>query len=268
VTRLSGATGPVGPQGIQGIQGEVGPQGPQGVSGPMGPAGSGSSINLQDEGVIVSGGPFTQLNFTGPLVSATNAGSGVGQINVNANVDALSDVTITSPQHGQLLVYNSVTSNWENAFLTVLSPVGKTFTLDFGSQANAGTNIWLGCDDVIVPSNATPHIMPWDCQLVGLTFSNTVANSGCDIELRKVAWNAGNQTSTLQLTVPLRNARAARKTTFTSPITFAAGDHVGIYLRSVAGQTNPSACFAVLHFMITSDTQEDVTETWTGNMSS
>lgn len=268
VTRLSGAVGPIGPTGPQGIQGEVGPQGPQGVSGPMGPAGSGSSINLQDEGVIVSGGPFTQLNFTGPLVSATNAGSGVGQINVNANVDALSDVTITSPQHGQLLVYNSVNSQWENGFLTVLSPVGKTFTLDFGSQANAGTNIFMGTDDVIVPSNATPHIMPWDCQLMGITFSNSIANAGCDIEIRRVAANAPNQTSTNLLTVPLRNARVARKTSFTSPVTFTAGDHVGVYLRTVAGQTNPSACFAVLHFMIIADTQEDVTENWTGNMTS
>jgi hypothetical protein len=110
--------------------------------------------------------------------------------------------------------------------------------------------------------------MPWDCQLAAITFTNTVANSGCDIEVRRVAANAPNQTSTNVLTVPLRNSRAARKSTFSSPVTFAAGDHVGIYLRGVSGQTNPSACFCVLHFMITANTLADTTETWSGSMTS
>ncbi len=268
IVRLSGAVGPTGPQGIQGTQGIQGVQGPQGLPGPAGPAGAGSSVNIQNEGVSLTSGPYSQLNFVGDFVNATHASVGTVDINVNGPLASLTDTTIATPQDGQLLIYNGTTNRWENAFLTALNPVGKTFTLDFGAQSGAGVNIWMGCDDVIVPSNATPHIMPWDCQLAAITFTNTVANSGCDIEVRRVAANAPNQTSTNVLTVPLRNARAARKSTFSSPITFTAGDHVGIYLRGVSGQTNPSACFCVLHFMITANTLADTTETWSGSMTS
>ncbi len=129
VARLSGAVGPQGVQGPQGLQGDPGPQGPQGIAGPPGPAGSGSSINIQDEGVLVTGGPFTQLNFVGDLVSASNAGSGIATINVGGSVDAHSDVSISSPQHGQLLVCIKSTSIIYFLFRTLPKTI-KTATID------------------------------------------------------------------------------------------------------------------------------------------
>jgi phage-related tail fiber protein len=267
VIRSSGATGATGPTGLTGLTGPAGPTGLTGPTGVPGPSGAGSSINIQNEGAIIPTGPFTQLNFIGQNVNAVDSGSGIAAVTIsNGVLNDLTDTTITTPLDGQLLRYDGISGQWVNGSLTELNPVGKTFTLDFGAQAAAGTNIWLGTDDVIVPSNATPHILPWDCVLLGITFTNTVAVSGCDIELHSVPWNSVSQVSALKLTVPLRAARSARKTTFTTPITFSAGDHLGVYMRTVAGQTNPSACFCVCHFMITANTLADVTETYTGNM--
>jgi phage-related tail fiber protein len=264
IVKLTGAVGPVGPQGIQGIQGPTGPQGSTGVAGPAGPAGSGSSINVRDENVILTSGPFTELNFTGGLVTASNGGSGKADINISGPMSALTDTNITAPTDGQLLIFNGTSGKWENAVLSALNPIGKTYTLDFGAQNNAGVNIFLGCDDVIVPSNITPHILPWDSQLLGVTFTNGVSNVGCDIEIHVAPW--GSATTTTVLTIPLRNGRAFRKTTFTTPINFNAGDMVAIYMRGVTGATSPSRCFCLLHMMVTSNNLADVQTDWTGNI--
>lgn len=54
----------------------------EGAQGPQGPAGGGSSVIVEDEGVTVTGGPFTSLNFTGDGVTATDGGSGTATIDI------------------------------------------------------------------------------------------------------------------------------------------------------------------------------------------
>ena len=264
--RSTGAVGPTGLTGPIGLTGPTGPAGPTGSVGPAGPSGSGSSINIRDEGTIIPTGPFTELNFTGPLVTATDGGSGVASIAITGTLNDLTDANITAPVDGQLLRYDGASGQWVNGSLSELAPLGKTYSIDFGNQSGAGTNIWMGTDDVIVPSNATPHIIPWDSALLGITYTNSVASAGCDIEIHRVPWGSASQVSTNLLTIPMRAARSVRKTSFTTPVTFSAGDHLAIYIRTVAGQTAPSASFCVVHLMITSNVTSDVQETYTGNM--
>jgi len=52
--------------------------GSNGPAGPQGPAGSGSSITVEEDGNVVSGGPHSTLNFVG--MSATDAGSGTADV--------------------------------------------------------------------------------------------------------------------------------------------------------------------------------------------
>jgi phage-related tail fiber protein len=265
VVKLTGAVGPSGPQGIQGIQGPQGPQGIQGIQGNAGPAGSGSTINVKDENVYVTGTPFTELNFIGGLVSVSNGGSGQADIAVSGPLSALTDATISAPADGQILIYDGTAGKWKNGSLSALNPIGKTYTMDFGTQSGAGVNIFMGCDDVIVPSNITPHIVPWDSQLLGITFTNGVSNAGVDVEIHVAPWGTPASTTT-PLVVPLRNARAFRKTTFTSPINFSAGDMIAVYMRGAAGQTAPSRCFCLLHMMVIANTLADVQVDFSTNL--
>ena len=53
----------------------------RGVKGDTGPTGAGSNIIVEDEGVVVPGGPHSTLNFTGN-VAVTDAGSGEATVNI------------------------------------------------------------------------------------------------------------------------------------------------------------------------------------------
>lgn len=57
-----------------------GPPGQDGQDGADGLPGSGSTINVQDEGSLVTGGPHSTINFTGQMVSAYDMGSGVAEV--------------------------------------------------------------------------------------------------------------------------------------------------------------------------------------------
>ena len=78
---VQGASGPTGATGATGPTGITGATGPTGITGPTGPTG---------------------------LTGATGASGPV------VGIDALTDVTITSPATGQALVYDGTTSQWVN----------------------------------------------------------------------------------------------------------------------------------------------------------
>jgi len=85
---LNGATGVVGSAVNDSIfwatkqSGARGTDGTDGTDGEAGPPGSGSSINVYDEGTVVPNSPFTELNFIGDAVTATDAGGGRTDITI------------------------------------------------------------------------------------------------------------------------------------------------------------------------------------------
>ena len=52
----------------------------RGAKGDTGPAGTGSTINVEDDGVNVGGGPHDTINVIGPGLTATDAGGGTAEI--------------------------------------------------------------------------------------------------------------------------------------------------------------------------------------------
>jgi hypothetical protein len=89
-TGTTGDTGPTGPQGATGITGATGPEGPTGATGLTGATGA--------SGLAGATGATGPSGAEGPVVG----------------IDALTDVTITSPSTGQALVYDGATSQWVN----------------------------------------------------------------------------------------------------------------------------------------------------------
>lgn len=103
VQGASGPTGSTGATGPTGVTGATGATGPTGITGATGPTG-----------------------ITGPTGAS---GPVVG-------IDALTDVTITSPATGQALVYDGTTSQWVNTTAST-NPMNDTkftaiITMDVG----------------------------------------------------------------------------------------------------------------------------------------
>lgn len=104
--KFSGSTVTDEGSGVVLIQAAVGPSGSQGPSGS-------NTIDINDEGVAK--GSVETIDFVGPTVTASVAGT-VATVRVSAsNLDGLSDVTITSPQHGETITYDSGSSTWKNS---------------------------------------------------------------------------------------------------------------------------------------------------------
>lgn len=115
-----GVQGPAGPQGPQGDPGPTGPQGPQGLQGVQGPQG--------DTGPA---GPTGATGATG----ATGPTGPQGPSGVAGALDDLSDVTISGPALGQVILYNG--SVWVNSQVST-NPMNDTkftaiITMDVGA---------------------------------------------------------------------------------------------------------------------------------------
>lgn len=75
VIKLSGTKGADGADGTDGVDGS---------DGAAGPSGSGSTINVYDDGVLVSGSPFEALNFSEATISGSSTVSGGVDIEVSS----------------------------------------------------------------------------------------------------------------------------------------------------------------------------------------
>ncbi|TXH15053.1 MAG: collagen-like protein [Hyphomicrobiaceae bacterium] len=128
---VQGDPGPQGPRGIQGPKGDrgvAGPKGdagPRGVPGPRGPQGERGPKGDEGNGIedIVSAGADVLIRLTNGdskrfrLNTSTPIGGGGSSSAGVSALSALSDVAITSPEHGDSLVWDEVTSKWINSYI-------------------------------------------------------------------------------------------------------------------------------------------------------
>ena len=139
---LTGDTGPTGPTGApstvtgptgpQGLQGDTGPTGPQGQTGATGPTGAIGDIGpTGPTGTTGDIGPTGPQGIQGPTGSQglqgetgpTGSQGATGPTGAAGNINDLTDVTITSPEAYQTLVYDG--SGWINEFPTTVSLVNN-----------------------------------------------------------------------------------------------------------------------------------------------
>jgi hypothetical protein len=83
VVQLIGAIGPAGSQGIQGLTGIQGPTGAQGIQGL---SGSGSTLNVYNQGSLITGSPFSSLNFTGNAVVTSSLTAGQANVAIATSI--------------------------------------------------------------------------------------------------------------------------------------------------------------------------------------
>jgi len=140
------------------------------------------------------------------------------------------------------------------------SNVGNIFSLDMihngtflNEYGDVGENIKI---------SESPHIIPFNCKLIGITFSNS--NSGVDVDLE--LWKAEKNDDANKekiLTWEVRNARTGYKKNITN-VFLNAGDKLALYGNDKGG--NSVDVNIVLYFKIINDNNnEEFTENFSGD---
>jgi hypothetical protein len=134
-----------------------------------GDAGAGSSIVVADEGTNLPNSPHTTLNFTGDIVTATDSGSGVAEINIVPKYE-----------------YIQVIWAEENAALGA-----GNYEWAFGNGAN--TPLHYGCP-IYVPSGYTAEIVALGL-IVSSSDQTVNATVQCEVtDSSNTTYNAGSVT--------------------------------------------------------------------------
>lgn len=142
-------------------------------------------------------------SITGTLSSQTDLQSALnGKLNTSAVINDLSDIDAATPSNGQILIYNSVSGNWENGSTSATSWGSITGTLssqtDLQSALNAKLNITAVIDDLSdvdasAPSNGE-----------ALIYNSTSGNWESNTITTSTAW--GDITGTLSSQTDLQSA--------------------------------------------------------------
>ena len=124
----------------------------------------------------------------------------------------------------------------------------------FGNNGNASDRVWAG--------------IPFDCSLIGMSFSNTTSNVNNDIRVIKLPPNQNPNQSSVVYVMENRGVRS-RQVSFgdSTPAQFAAGDFIGLYHNQVGGGNNSSQPVVILYFIINNIEEIDVGYNISGNLS-
>jgi hypothetical protein len=145
---------------------------------------------------------------------------------------------------GQIFVlqFNRSTGNMGNSWFV------------FGNNGNASDRVWAG--------------IPFDCSLIGISFSNQNANINGDVRVIKLSPNQNPNQSQVVYTMENRGIRA-RQINFgdQTPAQFSAGDFVGLYHNNVSGGNNVVQPVVILYFVINTIEEIDVSYDISGNLS-
>ena len=121
----TGPTGPIGATGASGPAGVTGATGAgvTGATGPIGASGPAGATGATGAGVTGATGP---IGASGPA-GATGA---TGATGVTA-ISGATDVAITSPIDGQLLIFTASTNKWTNQTDPSVASINNEFVLSF-----------------------------------------------------------------------------------------------------------------------------------------
>lgn len=168
----------------------------------------------------------TDLNFKGSA-AVTDQGNGQADIEIGANL------------FGAL---------WQ-----------MTFTED-----GSADNEWLGLYDRGVKSNRTLGIIPFDCEVCVITFSNSRAGADCDIEIYAADAGDGNNASKVY---EWKIVDKRHQCITPNPVLqFSAGDKIGIFCQDQGG--DPENVVVTIYFRITSTNKCNGGENFSGNIES
>lgn len=122
--------------------------------------------------------------------------------------------------------------------------LGTTFDMTFGDQGSF-RNEWVELGIIGSRSDSVPNVIPFDCKLISMIFTNNNSSVDLDVELYK------NGTSNNFFTWQIRNKKTAYKTNNLDSAVFAPGDTLSVYVRDRG--TNANNGFLRFTFQVTSE---------------
>lgn len=142
---------------------------------------------------------------------------------------------------------------------------GSVFQIPFSYEGNNSKDRWLCTGgDTGITSDKSPAVMPFDCKIIAMTFTNRENDADTDLEIYSVL-EANTNEKEIEFIWALRDCRAARKSNFSPEITFNAGDRVAVYLKDRG--SDPDYPVLTLYLQITSNNNEEVIRGFSGNFS-
>jgi hypothetical protein len=147
--------------------------------------------------------------------------------------------------------------------------IGKTVSVGFSHSSSSVGNSWLRTEtnDSGTSSDRNPYIVPFNCRLLAITFSNSDTGVDTDLQIWKSSVG-GNPISnkTMVHEIEIRNARAHIETSFSSPIEFVIGDKIGVYMLDRG--TNSDHPVVQLTFIVTDSTTTNTGYNFSSDFSS
>lgn len=137
--------------------------------------------------------------------------------------------------------------------------IGQIIPLIFSLNGTAN-NDWFGYVINLAPSDETNALIPFDCNLIALTFTNKRSGVDQDIEVHKALYNNGNTNANVW-TSEIRNQRTFQECI--TGISFNAGDKIAVYSSDQGG--NASDPVVILWLQITTNTCQDLAEDYNGD---
>ena len=128
------------------------------------------------------------------------------------------------------------------------SPRDKLISLTFSRTGNPLNNTWLR-NGVNTNTNQVPSIIPFNCKLVSLVFSNRNDEADLNIEFYKNGLSSADE----EFVWELRNAQNAHISNFPQEFTYQQGDRIAVRVTD-EGENNRDV-WVMMFLLLTDDTK-------------
>lgn len=183
------------------------------------------------------------------------------QYDVAPSAQNLTDLDLTLASHVCTYTEDEEQASDVIAAADILSAVGGNITTAVFSNNSTTKNKWLECygDE---SSDEVPFIVPFNCKLAALTFSNEEDGVDVDMQLHKSTHGSGGNAIEI-FNWELRDIRTAVQSTITPTITLLAGDKIGMYAKDQG--TNSKSPRVILYFERVDNVTVNLTENFSGD---
>jgi len=224
---------------------------------------------LAGENIVVTSGidqdGLTTFTITAGPAVITDAIVGAGTVTVASGTDR---ITVDSPPSNAIIGGTDISVVSGTNIVTINSTaagaglVGHIYNIGFTQEGSAG-NKWLAVEGEDQFSNESPFIVPYNSDLIAITYSNKDAGTLANVRIFKSTLGDGNINSLL-FTWQMNTFRRVAFKTDISGVSVVPGDKIGVFVEFSSGLEPNNPVFQ-LYFQITGATTSEDEENYSGN---
>jgi hypothetical protein len=128
---------------------------------------------------------------------------------------------------------------------------------------------WLGTTTKHITSDSVQYIMPFNAEIVAITYSCDIIDSDIQLDI-EIAAEGDGATNSTAYSWTVNDARVARVSTLTGAggpggTVLTAGTKIGVFGSDPGGGTEPNDVVVSVYIQWTDEIEEDDVENYTGN---